>query len=135
VLYLLDTNAVSDVMSERADLLARLEAVPAEDRVLTCVVVRGEILYGLERLPPGRRRDTLTAKAAEVLALLPCEPVAAMAADDYATMKAERERAGLRLDENDLWIAATAKALGAVLVTRDGDFHGIDGLALENWTT
>ena len=34
------------------------------------------------------------------------------------------------IDENDRWIAATALALGATLVTRDGDFAGIGGLAV-----
>jgi predicted nucleic acid-binding protein len=37
------------------------------------------------------------------------------------------------MDENDLWIAATALALGATLVSRDGDFKQIDGLSVENW--
>jgi predicted nucleic acid-binding protein len=32
------------------------------------------------------------------------------------------------LDENDLWVAATALALGARLVSRDADFAGIEGL-------
>jgi predicted nucleic acid-binding protein len=32
------------------------------------------------------------------------------------------------MGENDLWIAATARALGATLVTRDQDFDNIDGL-------
>jgi predicted nucleic acid-binding protein len=41
----------------------------------------------------------------------------------------------LTLDENDLWIAATARALGAVLVSRDADFARVDGLSTEDWTT
>jgi predicted nucleic acid-binding protein len=32
------------------------------------------------------------------------------------------------LDENDLWIAATALARGATLVSRDRDFAGIEAL-------
>jgi predicted nucleic acid-binding protein len=38
------------------------------------------------------------------------------------------------LDENDLWIAATALALDAVLVTRDSDFQQIEGLSVNDWT-
>jgi predicted nucleic acid-binding protein len=38
------------------------------------------------------------------------------------------------MDENDLWIAATALALNATLVTRDADFGGIAGLVMEDWT-
>lgn len=34
------------------------------------------------------------------------------------------------LDENDLWIAATAMSIGATLVSRDRDFRGIDGLSV-----
>jgi predicted nucleic acid-binding protein len=39
-----------------------------------------------------------------------------------------RGQRGLTLDENDLWVAATALALGATLVSRDRGFVGIDGL-------
>jgi predicted nucleic acid-binding protein len=34
------------------------------------------------------------------------------------------------LDENDLWIAATALAMDAALVIRDSDFQAIGGLAV-----
>jgi ABC-type uncharacterized transport system ATPase subunit len=37
---------------------------------------------------------------------------------------------GLPLDENDLWMAATALALSAILVSRDSDFQGIEGLSV-----
>jgi predicted nucleic acid-binding protein len=50
------------------------------------------------------------------------------AGDFYAAVKLARQQRGLALDENDLWIAAAAFALGAALVSRDRDFAGIDGL-------
>jgi predicted nucleic acid-binding protein len=49
------------------------------------------------------------------------------AGDAYAHIKRTREQQGRALDENDLWIAATASALGATLVTRDSDFSSIEG--------
>jgi tRNA(fMet)-specific endonuclease VapC len=62
------------------------------------------------------------------LATVRCEPVPDRAGDFYAVVKLTRQQRGLTLDENDLWVAATALALGATLVTRDSDFGGIDGL-------
>jgi predicted nucleic acid-binding protein len=38
------------------------------------------------------------------------------------------------MDDNDLWIAATALAEGAILVTRDKDFSRFPSLALQDWT-
>jgi len=52
------------------------------------------------------------------------------AGDFYAAIKRDRQSQGLALDENDLWIAATALALGATLVSRDQDFGGLEGLAV-----
>jgi len=85
---------------------------------------------GLERLAPGRRRTELEEKAGNLFAILPCEPVNATAADRYANVKASQQRRGLPLDENDLWIAATAIAMNATLVSRDSDFQAVEGLEL-----
>ena len=111
-----------------------LAIVPSPHRVVICSVVRGEIRYGIERLLHGKRRQELEAKAAKIFAILPCEPVPEVAGDHYANIKVIRQRKGLALDENDLWIAATALSLGAVLISRDSDFQQIDGLAVEDWT-
>ena len=132
--FLLDTTAFSDLMREQPKVDAHLASISEADRVIVCPVVRGEIRYGIERLPLGKRREELEAKAAKLFAKVPCEPVPEGAGDHYATTKIARERKGLALDENDLWIAAAALALGAVLVSRDSDFGGIDGLKVENWT-
>lgn len=132
--FLLDTNGFSDLMRADPQVEARLAALPASDRVVICTIVRGEILFGIQRLPSGRRRRDLETKAASLFAVIPCEPVPEAAGDHYATLKMDRLRLGLGLDENDLWIAATALALGAVLVTRDLDFSRLTGLHAEDWT-
>jgi tRNA(fMet)-specific endonuclease VapC len=134
MLFLLDTNAVSDILREHPTVVARVGRLSVSDQLATCTIVQGELLFGMERLPPGKRRDELDRKLRSILAGLRCEPVAESAADQYARAKRACQTKGLPLDENDLWIAATSLALGAVLVTRDTDFGPIDGLRTENWT-
>ena len=128
--YLLDTNAISDLMRAVPRIENWMAGLDHGDRVVTCTIVRGEILFGIARLPPGRRRTELEETGRQFLAIVRCEPVPERAADFYAAVKLARRQRGLALDENDLWVAATALALGATLVSRDGDFGGIDGLAV-----
>jgi predicted nucleic acid-binding protein len=130
VTYLLDTNAISDLMRAVPRIENWMAGLDRGDRVVTCTIVRGEILFGIARLPPGRRRTELEETGRQFLAIVRCEPVPERAADFYAAVKLARRQRGLALDENDLWVAATALALGATLVSRDGDFGGIDGLAV-----
>lgn len=132
--FLPDTTAFSDLMREHPKLDARLATVVPADQVLICTMVRGEIQYGIERLPSGKRRHELETKAFKLFNVLSCEPVPEKAGDYYAKVKLSRQRKGLTLDENDLWIAATAMALDAVLITRDSDFRHLDGLKVDDWT-
>ena len=132
--FFLDTTAFSDLMREHPRMQARLDTLPPDATVSICPVVRGEILHGLGRLPEGQRRDELARKAAHLFGAVPCLPIAEAVADHYAEIKLVRQRQGLALDENDLWIAATARQSGATLVTRDSDFQRIDGLKVEDWT-
>ena len=106
---------------------------PQTDRVVICTVVPGEICYGIEQLPPSKRRQDLEGQAGPLFAVIPCESVPEAAGDHYAKIKLTRRQKGLVLDENDLSIAATAFALDAVLITRDGDFQQIEGLSVNDW--
>jgi len=124
----------SDLMRKHATVEARLTSLPSTDRVIICPIVRGEIRYGIEQLPPSKRRQDLENQVAPLFTIIPCEPILESAGDHYANIKLIRQRKGLTLDENDLWIAATAAALAATLITRDSDFQKIEGLPVNDWT-
>ena len=130
MVYLLDTNAVSALMRADARMASWLSSTGVDDRVAICTITRGEVLFGLERLAQGRRRTELEEKARQLFAVLPCEPISPAAGDLYAKVKASQQRRGVPLDENDLWVAATALAMDATLDTRDSDFQGITGLVV-----
>jgi hypothetical protein len=134
MIYLLDSNAVRDLMNQHPRLTDRVARVVPPDTAAVCSVVLGEVRFGIERLPAGRRRDVLAEKARAVFQQLGAEHVPYAAGADYARLKRVRERAGMPMDENDLWLAATAIALGATVVTRDSDFRGTPGLLIEDGT-
>ena len=98
------------------------------------MIVRGELLFGIARLPASKKREALAASVRLILGAITCEPVPVGAADEYASIKAAVERKGAALDENDLWIAATAIHFGATVVTRDMDYGKIDALSVLDWT-
>jgi tRNA(fMet)-specific endonuclease VapC len=129
--YLLDTNTVSAGMADNAKVKVRLSAVPNS---VTCTIVVGEVRYGIERLPAGKRRTNLEAKAIHVFAALPVEPIAPAAGSEYGRIRWALEKQGFNLGDNDLWIAATALSLGATLVTNDHAFRRVPGLTVEDWT-
>jgi len=134
VIFLLDTTVMSDLMREHSKVTAHILELKLDDRVFLCSVVRGEIRYGIERLSPGQRRTDIENKATRLMAVLPSQPISDAIADHYAIIKATTQSKGLSLDENDLWIAATALSLGATLVTRDSDFQRVDRLIVTDWT-
>lgn len=130
MIYLLDTNAISGLMRSHPGIETWIAGLDEKDRIVTCTTVRGEILFGIFRLPQGKRRAELEQVGRQFLSVFHCEPVPERAGDVYASVKLARQQRGLALDENDLWIAATALALGATLVSRDSDFAEIDGLPI-----
>lgn len=48
----------------------------------------------------------------------------------YSVLYADDQQGGHSTGENDLWIAATAKATGAILLTCDGDFRWMNQIHL-----
>ena len=112
-----------------------LNSLTESDYHFTCPIVKGEILFGISRLLIGKRRQDFEQKANELFAEVPCDPISENVADVYAEIKVAAEQQGTSLSECDLWIAATALTLNAILVTSDSDYQRMAelGLRLENW--
>jgi len=72
------------------------------DRIVTCTIVRGEILFGISRLPEGKRRTELQQMGHQFLDAIQCEAIPEQAGDFYTVIKLARHKRGLVLDENDL---------------------------------
>ena len=135
--YLLDTSTCSLLMKDIPRVKGRLNALNEPDYPFTCPIVKGEILFGIARLPLGNRRQELQQKANELFADVPCDLIPENVSDAYAQIKVATEQGETSLGECDLWIAATALALDAILVTSDSDYQRIVGLGLrlEDWTS
>jgi predicted nucleic acid-binding protein len=131
-LAILDTNAVSDLMRDHPQVKARAANYP--DPLGTSAIVMGEIRYGLERLPAGKKRTDLETRASRILATLPAEVVTGNVAEVYGRLKAALESQGVNPDDNDLWIAATGLVQNAVVVSRDQFFGKVPGLQTEDWS-
>lgn len=134
MIYFLDTSTIRQLVRGERAAVARLTTLAKSDRLLTNTVVRGELLFGIQRLPHGSRRDALQEKVEAVLAGVECVPLDPAVAPEYAAVKRAQQQKGMSLDENDLWIAASARFHGATLVAGDRDFQSIDGIRIEDWS-
>ena len=133
--YLLDTSTCSLLMQDNSRVKGRLDSLTESDYHFTCPIVKGEIFFGIVRLPDGKRRQDLEQRANELFATVPCDPIPDTVADVYAQIKIASQEQGTSLGECDLWIAATALTLDAILVASDSDYERIVGLGLrlEDW--
>lgn len=134
-MIVLDTNVVSELMRPAPDdvVVAWVDAQPPDDLYLTSMTV-AELLFGVARLPSGRRRERLSERIGRLVDDLFADRVLAFdapAAVAYARIATARERAGRPIGAADAVIVATAASAGASsLATRNvSDFVGA-GLAL-----
>ena len=131
-IYLLDTNIASHVIKgDIPHVTERLAAVPMPS-VAVSVITEAELRYGVAKRgnPQG-----LATRVQEFLIRVEVLPWTQTVARVYADLRAACEAAGVTLAPLDMMIAAQAKAVGAVLVTRDRAFSFVpDGLILQDWS-
>ena len=99
--------------------------------LFTTSITLAEILYGIERLPSGRRKELLRTTAHDVFAAFGDQvlPFDRRAAVHYSSVVDMRDRLGLPIDGFDAQIASICRTHDAGLATRnakDFDHAGVD---------
>jgi tRNA(fMet)-specific endonuclease VapC len=111
-------------------VLARFRRLQPGEAAI-CVITYGELLHGVEK---SRFREQATRQLMELASLVPVLALPAYAGQSYGAIRAALEAKGETIGNNDLWIAAHAKAAGLVLVTNnEQEFRRIPGLKIQNW--
>jgi predicted nucleic acid-binding protein len=138
-MILLDTNVVSELMRPTPDPKVRawlggLGATP----LATSAVTIAEIVFGLARLPEGKRRSELMERFDALILGPPTLPVldlGAQAGRLAGEFRALREGLGLGSSPSDMMIAGVAMANGASLATRNvDDFSGLPISVVNPWS-
>ncbi len=130
MVYLLDTNIVSDlVRNPQGKAAARVKSV-GDERIVTRIVVAAELRYGIAR----KKSRKLATQLELVLGDIEILPLDIPSDETYGGIRARLEAAGTVIGHNDLLIAAHAMTLGHTLVTDNVDeFSRVAGLKIENW--
>jgi tRNA(fMet)-specific endonuclease VapC len=132
--YVLDTNAVSELMRANEHVRARLEQLSRKDVAIPQPVL-AELAFGVERLPRSKRKDTLRDVLEAIRAEIDVVPWTGEVSDAFARIKTRLERAGQLIEDFDIAIAAHARANNAILVTANAKhMERIDDLEIEDWS-
>jgi len=136
-LILVDTNVLSELMRPAPNqrVLGWLRRHAAELAIPSIAI--GELRYGVARLPPGRRKDTLTAALDALIDRFSGSIVAydVLAANVCGELLAQAEAAGRPMSLGDAQIAACARVARADLATRNvADFARAGLKLIDPWS-
>jgi predicted nucleic acid-binding protein len=137
-MIVVDTNVLSEVMKPvpSVAVLRWMAARPAAS-LFTTTITLGEVLYGLEIVPHGKRRTALQRAIGTIFEvefsgrILTFDRDAARA---FADISARCRRLGRPIGELDAQIAAIAQSRGAAVATRNiSDFQDCGVELIDPW--
>ncbi len=138
-MIVLDTNVVSELSRARivSGVQGWVDRQRRDDLHLTAITV-AEVLYGVARLPPGRRQRKLEVEMVTILEEVfhrRIVPFDGAAAGHYADIVVGREGRGRPISRADAQIAAICRSRGALLATRNvRDFEDTGVTVVDPWT-
>ena len=136
-MIVLDTNVISELTRPTPSPTV-LRWYRTQDDSYTTAITQAEMLYGLELMPKGRRKQ----ETLEALNIIFKEAFAgrifvfdSAAAALYADVAASRRRIGRPIKYPDAQIAAIARSRGAAVATRNtADFEHCGIEVINPWT-
>lgn len=129
--YLLDTNICIYIAKHNPPAVrARFAQLPASAMAMS-VITFGELRDGAEK---SQARDRALASLEQLQRSVQVVALTQAASAHYGHIRSTLERGGMPIGNNDLWIAAHARAEGWTLVTNnEREFRRVAQLAVENW--
>lgn len=122
-MIILDTNVISEIMRDEPHRAVKTWfQTQRMDNLYTTSVSMAEVLYGLYRMPEGKRKETLLARFESMLNHALRNRVLMFKASHsstYASIRADRDRIGKPMSNPDAQIASIAYDHQAQLATRN----------------
>lgn len=129
--YLLDTNICIYIAKYNPVSVRERFAQHSANELAISVITLGELRFGAEK---SQSKEKALTVIEELVNLMNIEELTESAAEHYGQIRAELQKSGQMIGNNDLWIAAHARSRDWVLVTNnEKEFLRVDGLKVENW--
>lgn len=129
--YLLDTNICIYIAKHNPPAVRARFAQHTADELVMSVITLGELRFGAEK---SQSQERAIAVINHLQSLIHVAPLTEAVGEHYGQIRASLQKSGCPIGNNDLWIAAHARAEGWVLVTNnEREFMRVDGLLVENW--
>ena len=135
-MIVLDTNVISEALRPSPDeAVLRWLAKQDRDLVFTTAITQAEILYGVELLPAGKRRNRLRGAVERLFAdefrgrVLSFDVEAALV---YPRIVCDRVRLGRPISQFDAVIASVCRSRNATIATRNVSDFGQCGVDIMN---
>lgn len=131
VRYLLDTNIC--IYIAKGQPLAVREHFDRHTlhELAMSTITLGELRFGAEK---SQARERAMATIEQLAELIQACPLPVAAGEHYGHIRATLQKQGQPIGNNDLWLAAHARAEGWILVTNNTrEFERVPGLHVENW--
>ena len=131
VRYLLDTNICIYIAKHNPPAVRERFARHTADELVMSVVTLGELRFRAEK---SQSRERALAALSQLESTMQIAPLTEAVGEHYGQIRADLQRAGFMIGNNDLWLSAHARAEGWILVTNnEREFARVVGLHVENW--
>ena len=130
---MLDTNIISYLIKNRDfKLIDKFDEMSKEHVIAVSSITVAELFYGV------KKKNSHKLEVAVIELIYPLDKLAFddNAALAYGDIRVQLEASGSVIGAHDMFIAAHAKSVDAVLVTNNTrEFQRVDGLMLEDWVS
>lgn len=129
--FLLDTNICIYIAKYNPPSVRERFQQYTANQLAMSVITLGELRFGAEKSQSKARALVVIDELAKLITLA---DITQEVADHYGDIRANLQKSGQLIGNNDLWIAAHARARNWILVTNnEKEFIRVDGLKVENW--